>query len=172
MQAHSVPLGIVFFQWKAPEDLLTECDGLSLFPEEMDGYSFITFHGSWNRDLLTGYKVVYAPMDSNGYALGDPVDLLTHKLPNANWEDGFWPVDIDFDDCGRLLVSSNGSNGQGLKIICLEYQGGEGSPAPTPTKMYHISSTGLNIPSNAPSKIPSNMPSTDEPCPCLMFAHF
>jgi hypothetical protein len=166
MQAHSAPLGIVFFQWKAPEDLPTECDASSSFPAEMNGYAFMAFHGSWNRDVPTGYKVVYVPMDSNGDALGDPVDLLAHKPPNAKWEDGFRPVDVDFDDCGRLLVSSDGSNGQGSKIVRLEYQGGEGSPPPAPTETY-VPSTGSNIPSNAPSKIPSSMPSTDEPCPCL-----
>ena len=38
-------------------------------------------------------------MDEEGNAAGDPVDLLAHQPPNAKWEDGFRPVDVDFDAC-------------------------------------------------------------------------
>jgi glucose/arabinose dehydrogenase len=87
----------------------------------MDGYAFIAFHGSWNRDLPTGYKVVYIAMDENGDALGDPVDFLAHVPPNASWEDGFRPVDVDFDFCGRLLLTSDGTSGSGEKLVRIEY---------------------------------------------------
>lgn len=54
MQAHSAPLGIRFYQWKDASERPAECHGA--FPQEMDGYAFIAFHGSWNRDIPTGYN--------------------------------------------------------------------------------------------------------------------
>ena len=116
MQAHSAPLGIVFYNYTSPDQRPPECDPAEAFPAEMDGFAFISFHGSWDRNPPTGYKVVYVAMDQNGTALGQPVDLLAHKGPNAQWEDGFRPVGVDFDPCGRLLVSSDGA-GNGAKIV-------------------------------------------------------
>lgn len=39
-------------------------------------------------------------------ARGEPlvIDLVKHQPPDAKWEDGFRPVDVAFDECGRLLV--------------------------------------------------------------------
>jgi hypothetical protein len=104
------------------DSLPRECDGTA-FPEEMNGFAFIAFHGSWNRDPPTGYKVVYVPMDDNGDAIGNPFDLLAHEGQDAKWEDGFRPVDVDFDDCGRFLLSSDGSNGHGKKLVRIDYGG-------------------------------------------------
>lgn len=141
MQAHSAPLGITFYQYT--EDRPAECDGVSPFPRAMDGYAFITFHGSWNRDVPTGYKVVYVPVteDGTGFVGGigaDPIDLLAHDGAFANWPDGFRPVDVSFDDCGRLLVSSDGSrdedrNYQGHKIIRIEGTHEILAPSPGPS---------------------------------------
>jgi glucose/arabinose dehydrogenase len=49
MQAHSAPLGLVFYTGTA-------------FPPEYRGDLFIAFHGSWNRSVPTGYKVVRLPL--------------------------------------------------------------------------------------------------------------
>src|SRR5690554_5503055 len=58
MQAHSAPLGITFY------------DG-DMFPEEYHGDLFIAFHGSWNRSVPTGYKVVRLPFQN-----GRPADAV------------------------------------------------------------------------------------------------
>jgi glucose/arabinose dehydrogenase len=134
MQAHAAPLGITFYQWKPPDERPAECTGSDAFPKAMDGFAFIAFHGSWNRDIPVGYKVVYVAMDENGDAVGEPVDLLSHEPPRASWEDGFRPVDVDFDKCGRLLVSSDGSRDlgyRGSKIVRVE-SGTMPTPTPTP----------------------------------------
>lgn len=132
MQGHSAPLGITFYHYQNASDLPANCSGC--FPESMDGYAFIAFHGSWNRDPPTGYKVVYVPMDANGRASGSPVDLLAHDSDMAPWPDGFRPVDVDFDACGRLLVSSDGSQGgNGTKIVRIERLPGDDFPTATPT---------------------------------------
>ena len=66
--------------------------------------------------------------------MGAPVDLLAHEPPNAKWEDGFRPVDVDFDECGRLIVTSDGSGSVGSKVVRIEWMGPaceEPSAAPT-----------------------------------------
>jgi hypothetical protein len=49
-----------------------------------------------------------------------PIDLLSHGGGGAQWTDGFRPVDVSFDACGRLLVSSNETAGRGSKIVRVE----------------------------------------------------
>ena len=124
LQGHSAPLGITFFEWTPPEELPENCKSGASFPKSMDGFAFIAYHGSWNRDVPTGYKVVYVEMDEEGNPTStEPIDLLVHAPPNANWEDGFRPVDVAFDVCGRLLVTSDGTKGVGSKVIRIDYKG-------------------------------------------------
>jgi len=120
LQGHSAPLGITFYAYQPPEELPESCSGS--FPSSMNGYAFIAYHGSWNRDVPTGYKVVYVEMDAEGTPSSEePVDLLAHAPPNAKWEDGFRPVDVAFDECGRLLVTSDGTRGVGSKVVRIDY---------------------------------------------------
>lgn len=77
LQGHSAPLGITFYNWRDPKELPSSCPARAAFPQDMDGYAFIAYHGSWNRDIPTGYKVVYVEMDENGDPVGkDPYDFL------------------------------------------------------------------------------------------------
>ena len=64
MQAHSAPLGLLFY------------DG-NMFPAEYRGSLFVTFHGSWNRSVPTGYKVVRIKFNDKGEAQGPPEDFIT-----------------------------------------------------------------------------------------------
>lgn len=75
LQAHSAPLGLAFYD-------------SDVFPEEYRGDLFVAFHGSWNRKVPTGYKVVSIDMDdftvkdfatgwlSGSNVLGRPVDII------------------------------------------------------------------------------------------------
>jgi glucose/arabinose dehydrogenase len=56
MQAHSAPLGLSFYTGGG-------------FPEEYRGDLFVAFHGSWNRDEPTGYKI--ARIDFPSLAVSD-----------------------------------------------------------------------------------------------------
>lgn len=142
MQAHTAPLGIKFYDYK--EETPPDCPPGVAFPKYMDGYAFIAMHGSWNRDVPVGYSVVYVEMDENGDVMGDPKDLLSHVPPAAKWPDGFRPVDVDFDACGRLLVSSDGSQNVnsygGAKIVRIEF-GTASSPTGTSAIMRLIHRT-------------------------------
>ena len=128
MQAHTAPLGMTFYKYSATRPS-PECDGVEPFPESMDGDAFIALHGSWNRYVATGYKVVRVPVTDDGTGVvggigADPVDLLKHQGDDARWSDGFRPVDVSFDACGRLLVSSDGTAGitgrQGAMIVRID----------------------------------------------------
>jgi glucose/arabinose dehydrogenase len=127
MQGHSAPLGMVFYEYKSDVERDTlGCYDAGSFPEWMDGYAFIAFHGSWNREVPTGYKVVYVPINATtGQVAANAVaiDLLAHAGSGAQWPDGFRPVDVDFDECGQLLVTSDGTEGQGTKVVRIEYYG-------------------------------------------------
>jgi glucose/arabinose dehydrogenase len=54
---------------------MTFYDGTA-FPPEYRGSAFVALHGSWNRALRTGYKVVRIPM-RNGVPTGEYQDFLT-----------------------------------------------------------------------------------------------
>ena len=42
--------------------------------------AFIARHGSWNREPLTGYDVVFVAFDANGNPQGKPIPVLTGFL--------------------------------------------------------------------------------------------
>lgn len=62
MQAHSAPLGITFGHKLA-------------FPKAYRDMLYVAFHGSWNRSIPTGYKLVGIPFE-NGRPIGPPQDIV------------------------------------------------------------------------------------------------
>ena len=115
MQAHSAPLGITFFNYTYVGNDTVDCPTGGGFPQFMDGDAFIAFHGSWNRNPPTGYKVVRVPMNSDGSPkVDEPIDFLCHGgVSGVKFPNGFRPVDVVFDKCNRLLVTSDGTRGSG-----------------------------------------------------------
>lgn len=94
LQPHSAPLGLTFY------------DG-AMFPAEYRGSLFAALHGSWNRHLRTGYKIVRAMLD-NGVPTGEYEDFVTGFVT----EDGsVWgrPVGVAVAKDGALLVSEDGN---------------------------------------------------------------
>ena len=101
-QAHSAPLGITFGE------------GLNM-SQVMKDSLFVAFHGSWNRSVPTGYKVVRIPFGPGGQGegpgggpSGEAVDFITGWLP----EDGggkVWgrPVDTLVGPDGGLYISDD-----------------------------------------------------------------
>jgi glucose/arabinose dehydrogenase len=68
MQAHSAPLGLEFYEGTA-------------FPPEYRNNIFVAFHGSWNRSVPTGDKVVRVKLDDKGQPVGGAQDFIT------GWQD-------------------------------------------------------------------------------------
>jgi glucose/arabinose dehydrogenase len=69
---------------------------------------FIGEHGSWNRSVPAGYKVVFVPF-KDGKPVGLPVDVLTGFVSGAGQAFGR-PVGVTFDNRGALLVADDVGN--------------------------------------------------------------
>jgi glucose/arabinose dehydrogenase len=106
MQAHSAPLDIAFYQGGA-------------FPREYVGDAFITFHGSWNRTLPTGYKVMRVSFGTDGMPQGAPTPFLEYAGDGdvaADWPHR--PVALATLPSGVLLVTSDASS----SILAIGYR--------------------------------------------------
>jgi len=98
LQAHSAPLGLVFYSGK-------------MFPAEYRGDLFVAFHGSWNRSVPTGYKVIRVRMNPRGDPEGVE-DFITGWLPPGETRRGRWmgrPVGLALGPDGSLYISDDGS---------------------------------------------------------------
>jgi glucose/arabinose dehydrogenase/cytochrome c2 len=98
VQAHSASLEMVFY---------TVTNGVAAFPLDYRGDAFAAFHGSWNRTLRTGYKVVRVHVD-HGVPTGEYDDFLTgFVVDNRN----VWgrPVGVAVAHDGALLVTEDGN---------------------------------------------------------------
>jgi glucose/arabinose dehydrogenase len=82
---------------------LTFADGARLGPAFASG-AFIGEHGSWNRDPVSGYRVVFVPF-VGGRPSGQPVDVLTGFL-NGDKAMGR-PVGVQIARDGSLLVADD-----------------------------------------------------------------
>lgn len=92
MQAHSAPLGLAFYN-------------ASAFPSAYHGV-FVAFHGSWNRTVPTGYKVIFIPLNGQGAVAGPPQDFATGWLTDQNKVLGR-PVGLAVGPDGALYVSDD-----------------------------------------------------------------
>ena len=75
------------------------------FPAEYKNAIFIAEHGSWNRTIPIGYRVVVLKMDNNGNPM-DPIPFAFGWLQNDKEVNGR-PVDVQFLKDGSLLVSDD-----------------------------------------------------------------
>jgi glucose/arabinose dehydrogenase len=98
LQAHSACLEIAFY---------TATTGAPAFPAEYRGDIFAAFHGSWNRNSRTGYKVVRVRLDP-GLTTGDYEDFLTGFVVDDR---SVWgrPVGVAVAHDGALLVTEDGN---------------------------------------------------------------
>jgi len=97
MQAHSAPLGLAFYEG-------------AMFPPEYRNSLFVAFHGSWNRSVPTGYKVVRVKLNDQGQPQGSAEDFITGWLAPGETKKGRWmgrPVGIVFGDDGAMYLSDD-----------------------------------------------------------------
>jgi len=98
-QAHSAALSMTFYEASS---------GKSAFPAAFVGDAFVGFHGSWNRSLRTGYKLVRVHM-KNGEPTGDYEDFLTGFVVDDGHVWGRPVATAELKD-GSLLMSEDGGN--------------------------------------------------------------
>jgi glucose/arabinose dehydrogenase len=94
IQPHSAPLGIAFYTGNQ-------------FPAEYHNDLFVALHGSWNRGLRTGYKIVRVKLQ-NGKATGEYEDFATGMVTG---DGNVWgrPVGVAVEQDGSLLFSDDGT---------------------------------------------------------------
>ena len=120
LQAHSAALGLVFY----PKDQ----GGPAAFPSDYRGDAFVALHGSWNRQLRTGYKVVRLKLD-NGVPTGAYEDFLTGFVVDGK-QGWARPVGVAVTRDGALLVSEDG-NGTIFRIAYTHPAAAEPSTPPS-----------------------------------------
>jgi glucose/arabinose dehydrogenase len=91
--AHAADLGLTFYDRKA-------------FPARYQGGMFVAEHGSWNRTIPSGYKVLYVPLKADGTA-GTPEVFADGFLDSDTGIALGRPVDVAVLHDGSLLVSDD-----------------------------------------------------------------
>jgi len=96
IQAHSAPLGMAFYT-------------ATMFPEEYRGNIFLALHGSWNRSVPTGYKVIRVKLTDKGEPQGTE-DFITGWIKPGETKKGVWmgrPVGIVVGPEGAMYISDD-----------------------------------------------------------------
>ena len=94
LQPHSAPLGIAFYTGQQ-------------FPAEYRNELFVALHGSWDRALRTGYKLVRVKLE-DGHATGEYEDFMTGFV-TADGQVWGRPVGVVVASDGSLLMTDDGS---------------------------------------------------------------
>ena len=93
LQPHHASLEMVFYEGKQ-------------FPKEYAGDIFAAQHGSWNREMRSGYEVIRVPL-KNGHATGEYEDFMTGFVTSDGHVWGR-PVGVAVAPDGSLLVTDDG----------------------------------------------------------------
>jgi glucose/arabinose dehydrogenase len=94
--AHTASLGLAFYTKDA-------------FPKRYKNGAFIGQHGSWNRSVFSGYKVVFVPFE-NGKP-GTPEDFVTGFIADESKNEVYGrPVGVAVLPDGSLLVADDSGN--------------------------------------------------------------
>jgi glucose/arabinose dehydrogenase len=93
--SHTAALGLAFYEGNR-------------FSARYAGGAFIGLHGSWNRERLSGYKVIFVPFHG-GRPAGPPEDVLTGFVDERGRARGR-PVGVAVDRSGALLVADDVGN--------------------------------------------------------------
>lgn len=94
LASHVAPLGMAFSY-------------ASALPEQWRSGAFVGEHGSWNRDVYNGYRVVYVPF-RNGKPDGMAVTVVGGFVADDKARGR--PVGLGIDGTGALLVADDAGN--------------------------------------------------------------
>lgn len=97
--SHTASLGLCFYNGKS-------------FPEKYRKGAFVVQHGSWNREILSGYRVIFVPFE-NGKPTGAIEDFLTGFIvePNTKNDKVYGrPVGAVTAADGSLLITDDVTN--------------------------------------------------------------
>nr|WP_246073375.1 sorbosone dehydrogenase family protein [Formosa sediminum] len=95
--SHTASLGLTFYDKDS-------------FPDIYKNGAFVGQHGSWNRSVLSGYRVVYIPF-KDGKPNGEPQDFLTGFIAEDDDTKVYGrPVCVTVTPQGDLLVNDDAGN--------------------------------------------------------------
>jgi glucose/arabinose dehydrogenase len=101
--SHTASLGLAFY-------------GGDKFPAKYQGGAFVGQHGSWNRSIPSGYKVVFVPF-KDGKPTGDVEDFLTGFREDSDKIQVYGrPVGVAVAADGSLLVTDD-SGGKIWRVV-------------------------------------------------------
>jgi glucose/arabinose dehydrogenase len=95
LSSHVAPLGMAF-------------DTGDSLPAKYKGGAFVGEHGSWNRPVFNGYRVVFVPF-KDGKPSGKAEDVVTGFLDGKGDTHGR-PVGVAIDKTGALLIADDVGN--------------------------------------------------------------
>jgi len=96
LSSHVAALGVTFSQ------------GETLAPQFANG-AFVGEHGSWDRDPLNGYQVIFVPF-VDGHPQGAPTPIVTGFLAPDNKTVRGRPVGVTLDKTGALVIADDAGN--------------------------------------------------------------
>jgi glucose/arabinose dehydrogenase len=96
--SHSASLQMAFYNAKS---------GAAVFPPDYQSDAFAALHGSWNRAIRTGYKIIRV-LVKNGVPTGQYDDFLTGFVVDNR---SVWgrPVGVTVAHDGALLITEDGN---------------------------------------------------------------
>jgi glucose/arabinose dehydrogenase/cytochrome c2 len=117
--SHSASLEMTFY---------TATSGVAAFPADYRGDAFVALHGSWNRTIRTGYKIIRVTLN-HGVPTGQYDDFLTGFVVDNR---SVWgrPVGVTVAHDGALLITEDG-HGTMWRIA---YEGEKFTKTDLPTK--------------------------------------
>jgi hypothetical protein len=123
---HTAPLGMRFYHWR---------DTPGAFPREYDGTAFVAEHGSWNRAVKIGYRVMMLRVNGATGAVTDYKPFASGWLQN----EGVAAHNFTWGECkgapNRTWGWAGGGGqgelirGVGGEFKCLGTSTAEGAPA-------------------------------------------
>lgn len=96
-RSHVAALGIVFYTGK-------------MFPKEYHGDAFVAFHGSWNRQKLSGYKIARVKFKKGKPVANQYEEFISGWLPSEDSNE-VWgrPVGLLVMPDGSMLITDDGA---------------------------------------------------------------
>lgn len=139
---------LTFQAHMAPLDILFNPNGT---------VAWITFHGSWNRDDPTGYKLSMVEFDASTGAPTQPststtaaIDIMINANNSACPDGCFRPVGLAWDSQGRLFMSSD-ATGEIYAIVRSSSSGNTSTAGTNATGTVGLPSTNTTTGTQASS---------------------